>query len=379
MATEAARLHRSLAAGPPGVGRVRAAAGLLAAAAVLEGGDRWRARALAALDSALDAQVLPDGGHASRAPGTLLDALAACVEARVALSAAHAAAPPFLAEVITRMGHALRMFLAPDRGLALFHGTGEGAPAHTAAVLAAAGAGPGTRAPSSLPLMGYERATLGRASLLLDVGGTPPPEHADRAHAAPLALAFSYGPERVFTACGAHPLPGPWRDALTATAAHCALTLGHRDSAPYAPPAATREEGAGAVILEAAHEGYVPAFGVVHRRRLYLAGRGCDLRGQEMLTAAAGAGPAQPLPVAVRFHLHPRVSVALIQGGTQALLRVPGGAGWRFTCGGAALGLDNSVYLGTGTAPRKTKQIVLTAALDTKTARIRWALQREVG
>jgi uncharacterized heparinase superfamily protein len=81
----------------------------------------------------------------------------------------------------------------------------------------------------------------------------------------------------------------------------------------------------------------------------------------------------------VRFHLHPRVSVALIQGGTQALLRVPGGAGWRFTCGGAALGLDNSVYLGTGTAPRKTKQIVLTAALDTKTARIRWALQREVG
>jgi len=99
------------------------------------------------------------------------------------------------------------------------------------------------------------------------------------------------------------------------------------------------------------------------------------MRGEETLTCSIGLGRSHA--ATVRFHLHPRVPVSLVQDGTEALLRLPGGSGWRFSTTGATLSLENSIYLGEGVHPRKTKQIVLRTTMDTDTAQIKWALQRE--
>jgi uncharacterized heparinase superfamily protein len=375
-------------AGPPGPGEIRAGLGLAITGLTLDirASAHWRALGLEAVKSALAAQILPDGGHVSRSPAALTHTLRAALATRCALTTNGYPVPPWLAQAIERMGPALRFFRCTDKGLALFHGAQEGSALLLDGLLTQAGAA-NVRVAPGLAHTGFERLAQGRSVVLMDVGAPPPAPYDSVAHAAPLAFSFCYGAERVFTACGTHPLPGDWREALRATPAHCTLTLGNRGACEIGPGhgagftrragriAVLRDDAGGAAIVEACHDGYVPVCGVMHRRRLFLTARGADLRGEEILTATTGAPPV-PVPVAVRFHLHPRVSVALVREGAEALLRIPGGEGWRFTTDGARLALENSVYLGTGVRPRKTKQIVLHAALDGTTARIRWALRK---
>ena len=91
----------------------------------------------------------------------------------------------------------------------------------------------------------------------------------------------------------------------------------------------------------------------------------------------APSAPAKPVDVALRFHLHPRVMVSLIRDGQDALLRLPGGVGWRFCVGQGVLALEDSVYLGQGCEPRKTKQLAIYGQVHDKKAQIKWALKRE--
>ena len=44
---------------------------------------------------------------------------------------------------------------------------------------------------------------------------------------------------------------------------------------------------------------------------------------------------------------------------------------------GGTLDLDNSIYLGEGVTPRKTKQLVIRGTMDSDHQQFKWALQRE--
>ena len=79
----------------------------------------------------------------------------------------------------------------------------------------------------------------------------------------------------------------------------------------------------------------------------------------------------------LRFHLHPRVLVSPIRDGAEFLLRLPSGIGWRLHQTGAHLSLDNSIYLGEGSRPLKTKQIIMQAEMTGDRHQICWGLQRE--
>jgi len=116
--------------------------------------------------------------------------------------------------------------------------------------------------------------------------------------------------------------------------------------------------------------------GITHRRRLYLGAYGHDLRGEDKLTCSIGLQKQHEY--AIRFHLHPRALVSLIRDGQEALLRLQNGSGWRFVQqGGVHLALENSIYLGEGTTPRKTKQIVIYGNIESDFTEVKWALQRE--
>ena len=65
------------------------------------------------------------------------------------------------------------------------------------------------------------------------------------------------------------------------------------------------------------------------------------------------------LPYVVRFHLHPLVAPTLQQDGETVVLRLASGGTWRFRAVGAAVSLEESIYLG-GPQPRPSQQIVLT-------------------
>ena len=129
-----------------------------------------------------------------------------------------------------------------------------------------------------------------------------------------------------------------------------------------------RQEANGAHWLEASHDGWKRPFGAIHRRRLYLAESGEDLRGEDVVEAAS------PQPFILRFHLHPAVNASLQQDGQTVLLRLPGGGGWRLKADGAQLALEESIYLG-GPEPRRSEQVVLTGFADGP-QQVKWAITK---
>ena len=131
---------------------------------------------------------------------------------------------------------------------------------------------------------------------------------------------------------------------------------------------AQRQEANGAHWLEASHDGWKKLFGAVHRRRLYLAESGDDIRGEDAIEAPT------PQPFTLRFHLHPDVNASLQQDGEAVLLRLRSGGGWRLRADGARMSLEESIYLG-GLEPRRSEQVVLTGYADGP-QQVKWAISK---
>ena len=349
--------------------------GLIAAGVALHGQAHHLVRALRLLPQTIGGQLHPDGSHVERSPAAHLQALRELVDIRALLQAAQATPPAALTPAIERLAPALRTLRHGDGGLALFNGSAELTGPVIEQTLGLAGrAG---RTPASLADGGFHRLQSGRALLILDAGAPPPPGLDRFAHAGTLSFEFSVGHDRIIVNCGAAPTASSeWRDALRATAAHSTLVIADTSSSELKPRGlgrrpgkvqAQRQEANGAHWLETSHDGWERPFGAIHRRRLYLAESGEDLRGEDSIEAAA------PQPFAIRFHLHPSVSASLQQDNATVLLRTASG-GWRLRADGPRLSLEESVYFGGG-EPRRSEQVVLTCRADEPQV-VKWAITR---
>jgi uncharacterized heparinase superfamily protein len=362
LSAQGSHLARVVAFAPPDEGRLVAAVALVAAARALPGLDR-AGRGRRALERELARQILGDGGHVARNPSVLLTVLADLVALKLAWQPA-TDQPPALIGAIDRMAPMLRFFRHGDGGLALFNGATDEEPETIDRVLEFADADgqPLTGAPHS----GFQRLAARRSLLLVDTGS-------GSAHAGALSFEFSHAKERLVVNCGAGSSV-EWRGAAAHTAAHSTLALADTSSVEPGrslPIAVERTEEDGNLWLDLAHEGYLDGFGLTHRRRLWLAASGEDLRGEDRLLARPGATPA-PAAFAVRFHLHPDVRASLVQAGVAVLLQTGAGVGFRFRTSGGRLALEDSVYLG----HRRSQQVVIHGTAEGAETVVKWALQR---
>ena len=376
LVSEARALSAALPAEELDARALTAMKGLVAAAVALREHAGFLARALRFLPQEIARQILPDGCHAERSPAAQLSALQDLTEIRALFQTSQTQAPPILAHAIERMAPALRMMRHGDGGLALFNGSREETSMLVDLVLTQAGRG--GRGPSALSDGGFHRMQAGRTVLIVDCG-VPAPSGLDRlAHAGTLSMELSVGRDRLIVNCGAF-LTGPaeWRDAARATAAHSTLIIGDVNSSELKPeglgrrPAVVevnRQEAAGAHWLEGSHDGWRKPFNAVHRRRLYMAESGEDIRGEDLIEAV------DPQPFTLRFHLHPDVQASVQQDGAAVLMKLKAGSFWRLRADGARLSLEETVYLG-GTEPRRSEQIVLTGFADSP-QHIKWALSK---
>jgi uncharacterized heparinase superfamily protein len=285
---------------------------------------------------------------------------------------------------IDRMTPALRFFRHGDGGLALFNGSSEEDAALVDTVLAQADAR--GRPLKSAPHTGFERLIAGRTLVLMDSGAPPPHGLDTHAHAGTLSMEVSVGKERMIVNCGRHPVgTGPWRAALAATAAHSTATLAETNSSEVLEAGglgrrpthvgSERQESDGAVLVVATHNGYARNHNFLHRRRVYLADNGEDLRGEDTLEPVIGATPGSQ-PFTLRFHLHPSVQAGFLSnGGVQLLL--PSGAEWRLRATGGDAMLEESIYLGGGDEPVRTTQVVIHGHTGPDGTTVKWALRRE--
>lgn len=335
-------------------------------------------RAMGLLEQELRRQIHPDGGHIERNPAAQLAALRTLVDVRACLTAGRKEIPTTLQGAIDRMAPALRAFRHADGNLASFNGASGEEAWLVDAVLTQADA-PG-RAPDELRYTGFQRLRAGRTLIIADTGA-PPPEGFDRsAHAGTLSFEMDVGKERLIVNCGAHATDGAWATAQRATAAHSTATLNDTNSSEIRPDGSlgrrvrhatcTREAVDGAILVDASHDGYQAAYGVIHRRRLFLSADGYDLRGEDSLS---GRGPCD---FVVRFHLHPDVSASPLGAERAALLRLPGGGGWRFQVSGGTLSFAESVYLGRRGEVRRAEQIEVRGRVEADDALVKWAFKR---
>lgn len=375
------RVHPEKTAGTDALRIIRA---LVYGGLCFEGSEQRLAHAMNWLESWIANELDGEGMHISRSPHEAVEISYILIDIRGSLVRGGMAAPTSLQAAIDRIMHAVRFFRMGDGRLACFNGTREGDAAVLDTLLRVSGVR--IRKPlSQLEECGYESLTRERVSVVADCGFSAPWPHDTHAHAAPLAFEMSVGRDRMIVNCGTHPTDAVWADHLRATAAHSTLALddrnaveirsdGHLGRAPQ-NVTAKRDIVQGGIMLTMSHDGYAPLCGIVHTRRLTLSADGSVLQGEDML--ASDAPLMKPSTYAIRFHLHPRVQASLIQEGNAALLRLPSGGGWRFSKSAGTLSLETSVYCGTGQAPRKTQQLVLTGVTEGGTSAVGWAFSEE--
>lgn len=380
---QARHLSRSIKHDITGLALLRAARGLIYAGLSFTGREAWVIHGFNIILNQLGEQILSDGGHVSRSPQATAESLQILLDLRCALRRADLPVPDLLQHAIDRNAQAVKFFRGLDKKLPLFHGSSEGDGTLLDALSSQSLTSNKTL--KSLPETGYERMQLGRCCIIVDASTVPDAPHDLTAHSSPSSFELSYGRERVFTNCGAHPTSPEWQQILRHTAAHNGLTI---NGAPvhdlssigsfktrHSPIQLKRQDQTHSILLDMTHNGFEPSHGITHQRRFYISDNGLDVRGEDTLTSPLD--PEDALSIAIRFHLHPRVLVSLVQDGQEALLRLQSGLGFRFFSVGGTLSLENSIYLGHGLKPVKTKQLVISSRMLSQHHQLKWALQRE--
>ena len=389
LARGARHLDRTADRVPPGAPRIAAWCGVLAAGLMIPGGDPRRTFGEAGLARALAGSVSEDGGISGRSPTALLDAIMLLTLLRETYAARRLDPPEVQTRALTRMVSALLGVCHGDRGLASWQG---GVPVDgdaLAEIVAATGAR--VRPLRQAVEWGYQRLAQQRTVVIVDAAPPPVARVMEGGCASTLAFEFSDGPDRIVVSCGGARgadlrLPATLAEGLRTTAAHSTLVVGDSNSTAIHPDGTlgrgvgemelSRQETDSASRIEASHDGYVRRHGVIHRRRIALGADGRDVRGEDSLTPAGRRKKATAIPFVIRFHLHPGVQISPTADGAGALLRTPSGAAWQFRANGAALGIEESVWIDGRGIPRETQQLVLTGESPAGGMSVSWLFHR---
>jgi uncharacterized heparinase superfamily protein len=387
-------LRRVAYDGAPGVPRLRVMIALASVALSMSDQPRFLKQAARWLDLELVAQVLPDGGHVSRNPGAILDALVDLLPLRQAFAARGTQPSRILVSAIDRMMPMLRFFRQGDGSFTHFNGMGDTATDQLATVLAyddVRGA-----LPASAPHSGYQRIEASGTIVVVDAGKPPPTNFSTGAHAGCLSFEMSVGRQRLIVNCGV-PRPGAasLRRLARTTAAHSTVALNDRSSCHFltrpligdlvgepivAGPTrinAERRTAAGTTVLSLRHNGYVEQFRVVHERRLSLSDQGDRLEGVDSLLSPSGGAPNKggKDTFAIRFHLHPNVRASAVRDGRAVHMELPDGETWEFETDGPEVAIEESIMLSDTRGNRATEQIVVYGRVQ-QTTTVAWHLHR---
>ncbi len=377
-----------------GVPRLQVLIALCYAALCLANQGRHIRAATRKLSDELQRQILPDGGHFSRNPGALIELLIDLLPLRQTFAARNIAPPPALLNAIDRMMPMLRFFRHGDGAFALFNGMSS-APSDILATLLAYDDTHGAPM-ANMPHTGYQRLDAGAMTVIMDTGPPPPPSVSQDAHAGCLSFELSAGPSRIVVNCG---MPSTsrdnWRAFARSTAAHSTLTYHETSSCQFVELSAMkrflqgapvvsgpsnvesyREVVANGVLLTTSHDGYMPRFGVMHRRVLMVAHDGARLDGEDTVAPAPGARiKGNETDYAVRFHLHPSVKASRLSDARGVMLVLPNRDVWTFEALDDKVELEDSVFLAGNDGPRRTAQIVIRQ--DSRHApSVRWSFVR---
>jgi uncharacterized heparinase superfamily protein len=227
--------------------------------------------------------------------------------------------------------------------------------------------------------------------LVIDAAPPPPQKMVEQGSASTLAFELSDGGQRLVVNCGG---PGPLPtdlpeelvEGLRTTAAHSTLVLADTNSTNILADGSLgkgvedvsidRHEDNDSSRLEASHDGYVRAFGMIHKRSLMLGNDGKELRGADQLTPRGRKKIRESAPYAARFHLAPGVEPTITADGMGAILRSKGAPPWNFRCRGGNLVTEESLWIDGRGQPHRTMQLVIVGEVSALGGEIGWQFRR---
>lgn len=308
-----------------------------------------------------------DGGVTSGTPADGLDMARDLMMLRQSLTMAGVAPPLWLSKRIELVLRHLNHLTHMDKALPCFHGGVEDGKNEVEKMTRLAGLRV-RRHDICLKDSGYSAMRKGKTAVIVN--------HGHGVHTGPHAFEMSHHNQRLIVNCGTHLYHPDWRESLGGIAAHSTLSVAGAmpDISCMGDIKAQIETVNGACLWSGTHEGYKADFQTTHTRRLYLDPEGHDMRGEDVVIRSIAT---KPLPVIIRFHLHPMVKASLIKDGQAVLMQLRNGAGWMMEASGGFIGLEDSIYIGQdGLTPRKTEQIVLTADVTDINHQFKWAIRR---
>jgi uncharacterized heparinase superfamily protein len=374
---------------PLGLRRVTAWCGVVAAGLLVQGGVPRVARGEAGLARALAGAQFDDGGLISRSPfeqALLVDRMGLL---RACYLAAKQTIPDGIEAAAQASLAALHGVTMGDGALSSWQGCNPGEASRLTALIE--GCGLRARPLRQARGWGYQRMSALGTILVLDAAPPPPQKMAAQSSASTLAFELSDGPQRLVVNCGGPgPLPTDLPDELVeglrTTAAHSTLVLSDTNSTNILADGSLgkgvedvtidRSEDNDASRLEASHDGYAKAFGMVHKRSVMLGNDGKELRGADQLIAKGRKKIRESAAYAVRFHLAPGVEATATADGMGAILRSKGAPPWNFRCRGGMLTSEESLWIDGRGKPHRTTQLVIVGEVSALGGEIGWQFRR---
>jgi uncharacterized heparinase superfamily protein len=389
LARGARHLESSADKAPAGLHRVTAWCGVVAAGLLVQGGVSRVARGEAGLARALAAAQFDDGGLVSRSPFEQIQLVDRLGLLRSCYFAARQTIPDTLESAAAAALAALHGVTMGDGALSSWQGCGPGETHRLAALIE--GCGLRARPLRNARGWGYQRLSALGTILVLDAAPPPPQKMAAHGSASTLAFELSDGGQRLVVNCGG---PGPMPtnlpqalvDGLRTTAAHSTLVLEDTNSTNILADGSLgkgvedvvidRSEDNDASRIEATHDGYVRAFGMLHKRSLMLGNDGKEIRGADQLIAKGRKKIRESAAYAVRFHLAPGVEATITADGMGAILRSKGAPPWNFRCRGGMLTTEESLWIDGRGQPQRTTQLAVIGEISALGGEIGWQFRR---
>jgi uncharacterized heparinase superfamily protein len=373
----------------PGIDRITAWAGLVAAGLLVQGGVPRVARGESGLARALSTAQFEDGGLISRTPYEqmlLVDRLALL---RGAYFAAKQSLPDTIEAAAAAALAALHGVTMGDGALSSWQGGNPGEAARLHALIE--GCGLRARPLRQARGWGYHRLSALGTVVVIDAAPPPPPKMAPSGCASTLAFEMSDGAQRLIINCGGPQpfptaLPDDLVEGLRTTAAHSTLIVSDTNSTAILADGSLgkgvedvtvdRSEDNDCSRLEATHDGYVRGFGLVHKRSLMLGNDGKELRGADQMIQKGRRKIRDAVPYAIRFHLAPGVEPTITADGMGAILRSPGAPPWNFRCRGANLSVEESLMIDGRGQMVPTTQLVIQGEVAAIGGEVAWQFRR---
>lgn len=368
--------------------------GITAAGLLLPQGKPRRLYGEAGLARVLGDLVGNDGGVLSRSPLDQMEAIGLLIDLTACYRAAGLDAPDILGTMLQMLVPPLLALTHGEGGLGNWQGSGAISAARVQALIDAAQVR--TRPLRDARQWGYQRAVAGKTILQFDAAPPPLARHARHGCASTLSFEMSHAGQRIVVNCGGAAFAGgqvPVRieQGLRASAAHSTLVLGDANSTAVLingrlgsgvneveveRRTLETDNGVTATRIEASHDGYVPRFGLIHRRLLMLRDDGLELRGADLLVPGTQKGKRGKVPFAIRFHLGPDVDASLWENGRGAGLALPDGNYWQFVAENETLELEESIWIDGDGKPHPVQQLVVQGLVSRGGGSFSWLLKK---